>query len=75
MPTTVSNILTYYFIESIQSINLLHCCFPGKSINFSEAASGGVLLKKPFLKISQYSQDNTLRRLQHSCFPLDIANF
>ena len=30
-------------------------CFPEKFMNFSEAASGGVLLKKLLLKISQES--------------------
>ena len=44
---------------------------------------GSDLKKKLFLKISQYSQENTcewatgegLKRLEQSCFPLKIAKF
>ena len=45
----------------IKEINLLHLrrwCCPLKFLYFSEAATGGVLWKKLFLKISQYSQEN-----------------
>ena len=58
------------------------------SVIGSEAATGDVLLKKLFLKISQYSQENTCveslfnkvaglkaLRLQHRCFPENIAKF
>ena len=56
---TVSKILTYYLIQSylLKKINLLHLrhlCFPGKFMNFLEAASGGVL-RKNLLKVSQES--------------------
>ena len=48
-----------------------------------EAATGGVLLKKLFLKISQYSQENTCvlklifikKRLQQRCFLVNITKF
>ena len=46
------------FIKKINPLCLRHWCFPGKFMNFSEAATGGVLWKKLFLKISQYSQEN-----------------
>ena len=39
--------------ERVKKINLLHLCrwcFPGSFINFSEAANGGALIKKLFLK-------------------------
>ena len=55
----------------------------------SEAATGGVLWKKLFLKISQNSQENTCtwgsfliklltlvkKRLWHRCFPVNLAKF
>ena len=37
-------------------LRLRYWCFPGKYMNFSVVATGGVLWKKLFLKISQYSQ-------------------
>ena len=53
---------------------------------FIEAATGGVLYKKLFLRISQYSQEATVleslfskglqfikKRLWYRCFPVDIA--
>ena len=43
-------------MKKINLLHLHHWFFPGKFMNFSEAATGGVLWKKPFLKISQYSQ-------------------
>ena len=45
----------------IKKINLLclrHWHFPGKLMNFSEAATRGVLWKKLFFKILQYSQES-----------------
>ena len=40
----------------------------------SEAATGGVLWKKVFLKISQISQESKGKnRLQHRCFPAKFA--
>ena len=53
--------MLFYSVVLIKKINplcLRHWCFPGKFMNFSEAATGGVLWKKLFLKISQYSQEN-----------------
>ena len=49
------NILSYSVVF-IKKINLLrlphwHWCFHGKFMNFSEAATGGVLIKKAVLKI------------------------
>ena len=33
-------------------------------------------MRKAVLKISQYSQEGFIKkRLQHNCFPLDIAKF
>ena len=66
MSTTVSKILTdinilsysVVFIIKINLLRLRHWCFPGKFMNFSEAATGGVLWKKLFSKISQYSQES-----------------
>ena len=48
-----------------------------------EAAISGVLWKKVFLEISQYSQENASaivsfsikKRLQHRCFPVNFAKF
>ena len=40
MSTTVSSILIYYLI---QSYLWKRCYFPGKFMNFSEAATGGIL--------------------------------
>ena len=49
MPTTVGKILTYYRIEPyLLKINKSACCFPGKFMNFSDAATGGILRKKLF---------------------------
>ena len=64
MSTTINillstiNILSYsvVFIEKINLLCLRHWCFPAKFMNFSEAPTGGVLWKKLFLEISQYSQ-------------------
>ena len=61
--STVIKILTYYLIRSYllkrwNLVRLHHWCFPCKFMNFSEAATGGVLWKKMFLKISQYSQES-----------------
>ena len=53
---------------------------------FSEAATGGVVYKKVFLKISQNSQETTWepglrpatllkKRLWHTCFPVNFAKF
>ena len=41
----------------------------------SEASTGGGLLKKLFIKVSQYLQENTLLKLdyQHRCFPMNIV--
>ena len=61
MSTTVSKIVTHYLIQSYllkRSITLPALIFLGKFMNFSEAATGGVLCKKLFLKISQYSQES-----------------
>ena len=49
----------------------------------SEAATGGVLLKKMFLKISQNSKENTCasvsflikKGLWHRCFPVNFAKY
>ena len=59
MSTTASKILTHYLVQQylLKKINLLHLrhlCFPGKFMNFLEAASGGVL-RKNLLKVSQES--------------------
>ena len=43
-------------------------CFPGKFMNFSEADIGGVLRKKLFLKLLQYSQKSCNTHLQHDIF-------
>ena len=56
MSTNVSKILTYYL--KINLLRLHHWYFPGKCMNFSEAATGGVLWKRLFLKISQYTQES-----------------
>ena len=56
MSTNVSKILTYYL--KINLLRLHHWYFPGKWMNFSEAATGGVLWKRLFLKISQYTQES-----------------
>ena len=56
MSTNVSKILTYYL--KINLLRLHHWYFPGKCMNFSEAATGGVLWKMLFLKISQYTQES-----------------
>ena len=49
MPTTVNKKFTlFYWVVFIKNINLLHLLywwFPGKFMNFSEAATGGVLKK------------------------------
>ena len=53
--------LNYYSVVFIKKINLLHLrhwCLPGQSMNFSEEATGGVLWKKLFLQILQYSQES-----------------
>ena len=60
MSTTASKILTHYLVQQylLKKINLLHLrhlCFPGKFMNFLEAARGSVLLKNLFLKVSQGS--------------------
>ena len=74
------NILSYsvVFIKKINLLRLSHWCFPGKFMNFSEAATGGDLWKKLFLKISQYSQEScrpaTFLKTDR-CFPLKIAKF
>ena len=44
-------------------------------IVIKDAANAGVQLKKVFLKISQYSQENTSNGLQHRCFPVNITQF
>ena len=52
-----------------------------KELWHSKAVTGGVLQKKLLLKISQDSEENTFvgvfinERLQHRCFPVNIANF
>ena len=61
------------------SVNIFSTEYPratASAFNFSEAATGGVLWKKVFLKISQNSQENTfgLRNFQKHLFyrtPLD----
>ena len=75
--TTVSQMLTYYLIQSylLKKINLLHLrhlCFPGKFMNFLEAASGGVLRKKPVKSFTGKLQIcNFIKTgLQHWCFSL-----
>ena len=60
--STVIKILTYYLIRSYllkrwNLVRLHHWCFPCKFMNFSEAATGGVLWKKMFLKNLQHSQE------------------
>ena len=60
MSTTASKILTHYLAQQylLKKINLLHLrhlCFPGKFMNFLEAARGSALLKNLFLKVSQGS--------------------
>ena len=45
------------FIKKINPLCLRHWCFPGKFMNFSEAATEGVLWKKVFLKFWHYSQE------------------
>ena len=44
-------------MKKINLLRLRHGCFPMKFMNFSETATGGVLWKKLFLKILQYSQE------------------
>ena len=66
-------------MKKVNLLRLRHWCFPGKFNNFSEAATGGVLWEKLLLKISQYSKEkmqssNFIKnRLQHKCFPRNIA--
>ena len=45
------------FIKNINLLGLRHWRFPGKFMNFSGEATGCVLWRKLFLKISQYSQE------------------
>ena len=56
----VSNIITYSFVfdKKINLLCLRHWFFPRKFMDFSEAATGGVLWKKLFLKILQFSQES-----------------
>ena len=83
MSTTVSKTLTYYLILSYldKSITPLPMIFSWKIMNFSEAATAGVLWKKPLLKVfaiftGKLQACNFFKkRLQHWCFPLNIAKF
>ena len=45
-------------IKKIILLRLRHWHFPGKLMNFSKAVNRGVLWKKLFLKILQYSQES-----------------
>ena len=69
------------FIKKINLLRLRHLCFPEKFMNFSEAATEGVLWKKLFLKIFAIFTGNLevynfiKKRLQNRCFSLRIAKF
>ena len=43
--------------------------------SYSEATIGGTLIKKPFLKISQYSQENTFQEKVKKYFMWILQNF
>ena len=77
------NILSYSvaFTKKKNLLYLRHWFFPGKFIYFSEAATGGVLWEKLFLKkfrifTGKLRACNFIKkRIQHRCFPLIIAKF
>ena len=60
MSTTVGKFLSHsvVFIKKKNPLRLHQWCFPGKFMNFSEAATGGASWKKILLKFFQYSQEN-----------------
>ena len=73
-----------YSVVFIKKVNLLRLvadwCFPVKYMKSSEAATGGVLWKKLYLKILQYSQESCrpatlLKRDFNTCFALNFAEF
>ena len=56
-----TNILTYLvvFIKKIKLLQNCQGCFPGKFMNLSDKATGGVLWKKLFLKNLLKRDSNT----------------
>ena len=70
------------FLNTLSHIYILNTILLSQNWPFhlaSEAAIGGVLQQKVFLKISQISHENSSnfikKSLQHRCFPVKFAKF